>query len=98
MAVISDTFTISYSGEPGDGQYSLTNRYLYALKEKLLEHGFNMVYENSVTDINTQAKQYLLSLGGASGVLLQAYPSNIYVYTGIINGNSIAPAINTKNF
>lgn len=97
MAVTSNIFTISYSGEPGDGSYSLTNRYIYALKEKLLEHGFNMVYENSVTNINTQAKQYLLSLDGVSGVLLMTSNSWIYVYVGIINGNSINPLIHSAN-
>lgn len=96
MAVTSNIFTISYSGEPGDGSYSLLNRYIYALKEKLLEHGFNMVYENSVTDINTQAKQYLLSLDGVSGVLLfSTLPYYVYAYVGIINGNGINPRNHT---
>lgn len=99
MAVTSNIFTISYSGEPGDGPYSLTNRYIYALKEKLLGHGFNMFYENSVTDINTQSKEYLLSLDGISGVRLRSTATAIYVYVGIIkNGNSIDPAIGNVNF
>jgi len=99
MAIISDTFTISYSGEPGDGPYSLVNRYLYDLKEKLLGHGFNMVYENSVTNINQEAKNYILSLDGISGVRLRSTSGVIYFYVGIIkNGNSIDPAIGNVNF
>lgn len=98
MAVTSNIFTISYSGEPGDGSYSLTNRFLYKLKEKLLDYGFYVTYEYNTANNKEQSKQYLLTLDGISGVLLSTATNYIYVYVGIINGNSINPMVHNSNF
>lgn len=99
MAIISDTFTISFSGEPGDGSHSLINRFLYEFKEKLLGYSFKVVYENSVPNTSTHGKTYLLSfLDGVFGVLLTSSTSNINVNVGIIAGISINPSVNYTSF